>query len=474
MTTVINTNVASLNSQRQLLKSGNAMQTAMERLSSGLRINSAKDDAAGLAISDRMTSQIRGINQAVRNANDGISMAQTGEGALDEATNILQRIREIAVQSANDSNSAGDRQKMQDEVTSLTSELDRIAKSTQYNGKALFDGTFGTATFQVGANAGQTISATIGNFRTAQYGDNQITGTASAGAAATRTVAAKAIVVNGPITSGTYTTVATDTAKTIAEGINALGTGVTASAKTQLDATFSAAGNYTLTVQSDNASAVSVSFAIGGATGSDNLAAAAKAFNDVAGKTGVTAQVNSGATGITLTNAAGNDITIADTTTANSGNVVVGAKTLTADTTADTAVINGQVTLDSESSFSATDAGSGYGVAAASSTLKSVSSLDVTSVTNASLAIKIADGAIASIDKQRSQFGALQNRFTSTISNLQSVSESLSAARSRITDADFAQETSNLSRSQILQQAGTAMLAQANASTQNVLSLLRG
>lgn len=470
MSLVINTNVASLNVQRNLLNSSNAMQTAMQRLSSGLRINSAKDDAAGLAISDRMTSQVNGLDQAVRNANDGISLAQTGEGALDEATNILQRIREIAVQSGNDSNTADDRQKMQDEVTSLTSELDRIATSTQYNGKALFDGTFGTANFQVGANAGQTISTSIANFRTAQYGDNQMQGTASAGAAATRTVAGSDIVVNGSISSGTYTTVAGDTAKTIAEGINALGTGVTASAKTQVDATFSAAGNYNLTVQSDNSSAVTISFAIGGTSGSDNLAAAVQAFNNVTGKTGVTAQVNSAGDGITLTNAQGNDITLGNAA-ASAGTVTAGGQAVAA---GGSGVINGQVTLDSESAFSATDAGSGYGIAAASSTLKSVASLDVTSATNASLAIKIADGAIAAIDKQRSQFGALQNRFTSTISNLQSVSQNLSAARSRIKDADFAQETSNLSKAQVLQQAGTAMLAQANASTQSVLTLLRG
>ncbi|MCI0732857.1 MAG: flagellin, partial [Methylococcaceae bacterium] len=319
MASVINTNIYSLNAQRNLGKTQDSLATSLQRLSSGLRINSAKDDAAGLAISNRFTAQINGLNQAARNANDAISLAQTGEGALEEVTNNLQRIRELAVQAVNATNTPGDRAKIQNEIASLTQELDRIATTSEFNGQKLFDGSFGTATYQVGANANQTISATVSNLRTNQYGDHRIQGTASAGAAATRTVTGQAILVNGSITSGTYTTTATDTAKSIAEGINKLNTGVQASARTELDISFAAAGNYSLTVQSDNSTAKTVAFSISAATGTSALQAAATAFNDAAGVTGVTAQVNAAGSGITLVNATGNDITVADTTTANAG-----------------------------------------------------------------------------------------------------------------------------------------------------------
>lgn len=471
MSLVINTNISSLNAQRQLNGTQSMLDRSLERLSSGMRINSARDDAAGLAIADRMTSQIRGLNQAVRNANDGISFAQTGEGALHEVTNMLQRIRELAVQSANDTNTAGDRQKLQKEVTSLVSEMDRIATSTQFNGKAMLDGNFGTATYQVGANANQTISASVDSFRTSDYGNNTFSGTAAAGAAATRTLTGQAILVNGDAGSATYTSTATDTAKTIAEGISKLETGVTASARTELDISFGAGGTYAMTVQSDNAAAKTVAFSVG--AGAAGLVNAAKGFNDAASTTGVTAQVNDAGTGITLVNATGNDINLGDTTTANAGDVTVGAATLTADGIADAAVINGQVRLDSDKSFNVVDAGSGYGLTAAASTLQDVAALNVTTVSGATDAMRIVDGALSSIDDQRAEFGALQNRFESTIANLQNVSENLSSARSRIQDADFAVETASLTRAQILQQAGVSILAQANQSQQSVLSLLR-
>lgn len=467
----INVNMAALNTQRNLGKSENLLNTSMERLSTGLRINSAKDDVAGVAIADRMGAQIRGMNQAARNANDAISLAQTAEGALQESTSILQRMRELAVQSVNDTNTDGDRSKIQKEITSLTSELDRIATTTQFNGKALFDGNFGVATYQVGANANETINASISNFRTQQYGNYQITGTAAAATATTRTVAAKAIVVNGSITSGTFTTVAADTAKTIAEGINKLGTGVTASARTEIDVAFSSAGSYTLTAKSDNATAKTISFNLTAASGSDALAAAAKSFNDASGETGVTAKVNTAGTAITLVNSTGNDITLASTAASNVGSVTVGGDTITG--ASDTSVINGQVTLDSDKGFNATDAGSGYAVAANSSTLQAVSTLSVSSAANATKALKIIDSALSGVSDQRANFGALQNRMSSVINNLQNVAENLSSAQSRIQDADFAKETGSMSRGQILQQAGLAMLSQANQSQQGVLSLLR-
>ena len=202
MASTINTNVASLTAQRNLGMSQTSLNTSIQRLSSGLRINSAKDDAAGLAISERFTSQIRGLNQAVRNANDGISLAQVAEGAMGSAGNILQRVRELAVQSANASNSAGDRQALQQEVGQLVAELDRISQTTEFNGQKLLDGTFGTQQFQVGANANQTIVAATANLRTSVYGNNQ--NAASAGVASGASLGASNGVAGGSVAISGY------------------------------------------------------------------------------------------------------------------------------------------------------------------------------------------------------------------------------------------------------------------------------
>jgi len=476
MPQIINTNIMSLNSQRNLNASQSDLQTSLQRLSSGLRINSAKDDAAGLAISQRFTAQVRGLNQAVRNANDGISLAQTAEGALTEVGNILQRVRELAVQSANATNSSSDRQALQSEVGQLVSELDRIATATDFNGQRLLDGTFGSAQFQVGANANETIVATTGNFRTSQYGDFRVVGAVASGATTAR-LAGETLTINGAIGTKALTIGAGSSAQKVAQQVNEAtsATGVTASAKTELDITFGAAGSYALTIEGDNAGAAqTVSFSLSAATGADALASAITAFNDQTSKTGVTAKVNSDGTGVTLTHAKGNNITIKDTAVANAGAVTVGGATLAADTTADTAVISGQVTFDSDKSFNVTgDAAETLTLVSEAAVLKKVSELDITSVDNANLALAIVDSALANVNTQRAKFGALQNRFQSTISNLSTTAENLSAARSRIQDADFASETAALTRAQILQQAGTAMLAQANQVPQNVLSLLR-
>ncbi|MDC7702176.1 flagellin N-terminal helical domain-containing protein [Vogesella indigofera] len=480
----INTNVASLNSQRNMSGSQSALSTSLQRLSSGLRINSAKDDAAGLAISERMGGQVRGMDQARRNANDGVSMAQTAEGALSSAGNILQRVRELAVQSSNSSNSASDRQALQSEVTQLTSELDRISQTTEFNGQKLLDGSSGTLTFQVGANANQTIQATGSNFRTSNYGNNNVTVAGTASKTATNVVAAKDITVAGSLGSAKYTTVATDSAKTIAANVNKLTsqTGVTASAKTESNLTLAASGTFAVNITSDNATAVTVSFRTGASVSSaDDYSEAINAINAASGKTGVTAEFDSSLGGIKLTNATGSDIQLANQ--AGSGNITMATYNNTGTTPAlvaapgataagATTIANGTVVFDSDKSFSVTDAGSGL-VLGGSSTLKTVASLDVTSFANSQNAIKIVDSALQAINGQRAQFGALQSRFENTISNLQSSSENLSASRSRIQDTDFAAETAKLSRNQVLQQAGTAMLAQANQLPQQVLSLLR-
>ena len=499
MAQTINTNVASLNAQRNLNSSQSSMATTLQRLSSGLRINSAKDDAAGLSISERMTSQIRGLNQAVRNANDGVSLAQTAEGALTSAGDILQRMRELAVQSANATNSASDRNALQGEVSQLAQELDRIATTTNFNGRNLFDGSFGTAQFQVGANANQTIGVTTANLRTTNYGNNQVKAGATgsgvgAGALATaQAITGGALTVNGAIGSKDITVVAASSAKTIAGQINNVSgeTGVTATARTDVKATFSAAGSYALTIKSDNSTAETITFSLGSASG-DDLSAAVTAFNDKSGKTGVTASLNSDKTAIVLTNATGNDISIADTTAANSGTTTLQAveadgkttvgtsRVLAADTTADTSIVVGQIVFDSEKTFSVAQATGGTnllgaaGPVSTASTLNKVSEVDISSVDGSNKALKTIDSALSLINGQRASYGALQNRLEATISNLSTVSENLSSSRSRIKDADFATETANLSRNQILQQAGTAMLAQANSLPQNVLSLLRG
>jgi flagellin len=490
MASTINTNINSLTAQRNLGMSQASLSTSIQRLSSGLRINSAKDDAAGLAISERFTSQIRGLNQAVRNANDGISLAQTAEGALKASGDILQRVRELSVQSANATNSAGDRKAIQAEVGQLLSELDRISTTTEFNGQKLLDGSFGSATFQVGANANQTITATTGNFRTTTYGA-QLYGSKLVESAATATALTGTVVING-LQSKTVTLGATDTAATAAAAINAVSdtTGVTASARNVSEFKVTGAdASYSLAVKGDNGTAANVTFSVGAINTAAGLAEAVKAFNDVSSQTGITAKLNSTADGLILTSesganiditnnsATGSDITLAAgdaATTLSSGTQSFGAA-FTAAAAGGTAVSVGTLEFKSDKGFSfdATSTSVLVDTAAASSTLAAVNTIDVSTVDGSTKALKIIDSALAAVNGQRASFGALQSRFETTVNNLQSTSENMSASRSRIQDADFAAETANLSRSQILQQAGTAMVAQANQLPQGVLALLR-
>ncbi|MBI4741809.1 MAG: flagellin [Betaproteobacteria bacterium] len=492
---VIQTNVASLNAQRQLGNSASALTTSLARLSSGLRINTAKDDAAGLAISERFTGQIRGLDQARRNANDGVSMAQTAEGALGQMGNILQRVRELAVQSANATNTASDRQTINNEVSQLTAELDRFAQQTEFNGLKLLDGSQGSATFQVGANANQTITATTANFRTSSYGSNQIgnvTGASSSsvsGAGTTAQAAASVAVagnidIRGGAASGQIAVVTTDSAKTVADKINAQSqTGVKASAFTETTLDFSASGTFTLDVTGNNATAQTLSFTVSDVNSASGLSDSVKAFNDQSSKTGITAKLNTAGTAVTLNAADGSDITLA-LTAVGTASTTISVGTSTAVGSGGVATTGGQVVLDSEKSFAlvsnaaAATSGALFGTAIAAagtlgSSLSKVQTLDVSTVLGATNAIRVADQALNAVNGQRASFGALQSRFEATVSNLQTSSENLSAARSRIRDADFAAETANLTRNQILQQAGTAMLAQANALPQGVLSLLK-
>jgi flagellin len=488
MAQIINTNVSSLTAQRNASRTQDDLSTAVARLSSGLRINSAKDDAAGLAISERFTSQIRGLNVAARNANDGISLAQTAEGAMGSASNILQRVRELAVQSANASNSASDRKALQQEVTQLVTELDRISTDTEFNGVKLLDGTLGTQTFQVGANAGQTIVAAATNIRTGVYGNNQLVARgpgAAVGAWGANGTASGSVQINGPMGSKSINIDADQTAKSIADRVNLSRseTGVTASARTEVSMSLSAAGSYSILLRSDNSADTTIAFTVSSPSTPDGLSSAIAAINEQSSKTGVVATLNPAGDGMVLTSSTGNDIRVGDTSVPNIGDITLGkldetgaavgtAQTLSTDTTPNNVIISGYVTLDSEKSF-AVDATNTDAFIDQTSTLKTVASLDVSTVDSATDALKIVDSALAFINSERAKLGALQSRFESSITNLKTTSENLSASRSRIQDADFAAETAALARAQVLQQAGTAMIAQANALPQQVLQLLR-
>lgn len=501
MPQVISTNLASLNAQRNLNSSQAGLQTALQRLSSGLRINSARDDAAGLAISQRFTSQINGLNQAVRNANDGISLAQTAEGALQESGNILQRIRQLAIQSANDSNSAGDRKALQAEVSQLTSELNRIANTTTFNGKKVLDGSFSGQKFQVGADANQTINVTISDARATalgnySYGSNNTTANEaiSVATAAGDTLAAnnfntQAITINGSlgqttVAAGTLTD--GSTARTIATEVNNVtgSTGVTATARTTATlGSASAAGTFTFNLYGQNTSAIQVSATI---TSTSDLTSIRDAINAQTGLTGITAEgtgsslslVQAEGYNISLENVTGTGGATLSLTGAQGSAVALGASTT------DSSTVGGVVTFNSENAFtvSSSIAGSagglfGEGAAAnvgATGALSAVGSVSISTQTGANSAISVLDAAIQKLNSIRADLGAVQNRFGSTISNLETTSENLEAARSRVRDADFAAETAALTRGQILQQAGTAILAQANALPNGVLSLLRG
>ena len=495
MASVINTNIASLNAQRNLLKSQNDMQTAMQRLSSGLRINSAKDDAAGLAISDRMTAQINGLNQATRNANNAMSVAQIAEGALGEITNALQRIRVLAVQSANDTNTATDRASLQKEVSQLQQEITRLATQTSFNGKNLLDGTFAGQVFQVGAYADQTLGFSIGDSRAASIGTYQISTTGSAGIEAAvaasagyptaNNMSAQDITIQGPRGEATLSsaTTITDgvTAKEIADAVNSQSeqTGVTATARTTVTmSSLASAGTVSFTLHGANDKTATVTANI---TDPNDLSALANAINQTTGTTGVSASFDKETGKLTLVQAEGYDIGIEGFNNSAGGTISVAgsegsAVSLTSGSTNSTRV-GGEVTFNASGPFSVSVSVAGKLFDAADTAnygkLKSVADIDIGTQQDANDALKIVDGALAYVDDLRADLGAIQNRFSSVVSSNSVTSENVAAARSRVLDADFAAETANLSRAQILQQAGTAMLAQANASTQNVLTLLR-
>jgi flagellin len=471
MALTINTNIASLNAQRNLGTSQSALSKSMQRLSSGLRINSAKDDAAGLAISDRMTAQIRGLNQASRNANDGISMAQTAEGALQESTNLLQRMRELAVQSANDTNTASDRASLQAEVSQLVKEYDRIATQTQFNGQSILDGTQSNAVFQVGANANQTINISISDIRSSVMGNQTVEATL----AGPTNGAMTALTINGVAIAGTATTSAGKV-----EEINALSalTGVTASQSGNnkvSDTATSATG--ALAVGDITLNGISVGAVAAAASATAQAVAVTAAINLLTTDTGITATLGTGTNGaavnaIILSNTDGSAITVGFNGAASAANTGLESGTVAAGE-------NGQITLSTGINSAGITLGGGdedaIGFATGVQTLTTnlLTDVSVNDRVSANNTIKVVDEALSQVSSLRGNLGAVQNRFESTIANLQNVSENLSAARSRILDADIAQETSNMTKQNILQQAGVAILAQANQAPQLALSLLK-
>ncbi|NOQ76679.1 MAG: flagellin [Methylococcaceae bacterium] len=499
MASVINTNVASLNAQRNLSTSQSSLATSLQRLSTGLRINSAKDDAAGLAISERMTSQIRGLNQAARNANDGISLSQTAEGALGQVGDNLQRIRELAVQAANATNSDSDRKALQAEVDQRISEITRIGTQTDFNGLNLLDGSFTSQAFQIGANAGQTISiSSIADTRASSLGNNilttdgSITGAVVTASATQNGVAAETDLTisttdasGSALTSSALSYAQHSGANVIASVIDRAGASVDVNATASNSATLSslsAAGTvtFTLDTQTDDGdgtfTAVSANISAV-VTDQNDLSALVSAINGQTSTTGITAEFTTqgNTAGITLSTLDGRNVgigafannTAGNDTVAFSGSTLTEGGTVAAVKTGDIEVTSGRGTI----ATTGADAGV-FASATSSSSFSSLAAVSITSATGASNALAVIDAALNGVNSSRANLGAIQNRFESTISNLQTTSENLSASRSRIRDADFAAETANLTRAQILQQAGTAMLSQANALPQNVLSLL--
>ncbi|MGD8176787.1 flagellin [Marinimicrobium sp. ARAG 43.8] len=574
MSLVINTNVASLNAQRQLLQSGNALDQATERLSSGNRINSAKDDAAGLAIANRMTSQVRGLNQAVRNANDGISMVQTAEGALQEATNILQRMRELSIQAANGSYEDVDRSRLDSEVQLLKVELDRIAKDTTFNGKALLDGSLQNTLLQVGSEQNQTIGLDIGSFSTSSLGGNSgdLVGEESTGLGALQ-----AIETDGNLVINDTDISALDGANTLNEALNIInadleGKGAEVTTLVQVEGDSGGSGvlrsgdvlTLTLTDGDNNTQEIDIantnnmeelvekinsSSSIEASLDTNGrliLSAEGATSIEVAGtgdsldNTGLEATttnfslvINDTSTekrGVTISgdgteavadnlgidfnddsgNLLGADLVAAPTLdTLNKGDLIingvaVGAMNLDGATAAENAEILAEKINDISSETGvvaivdsdalklrsstgdeisiqygeSVDASNMYEATGlqernAANGVGSVASINISTAAGAQKAIGILDEAIDQVGQTRADLGAINNRLEFTVANLSNISEKTSAARSRIMDADFAAETANLSKSQVLQQAAQAMLAQANARPQQVLQLLQ-
>lgn len=474
----VNTNMPSLNAQRNLQRSTLALSKSLERLSSGLRINRAGDDAAGLAISEGLRSQIRGMDQAVRNANDGLSLIGTAESAINAYTDILQRMRELSVQSANDTNSATNRAALNQESNQLLAELQRIATTVEFNGTKLLDGTFTSKQLQVGAQANQTISISTGNLQTSQIGMvAQFTGTA---VPTTNPLGAGDLLINnvdvGPsATDGLSSSDPSGSALAIANAINehTADHGVTAVAlpNQMLAANAIAGGTFNATTEQLTINGVDIFSGAVVVAANDSTSVLRDAINVKANETGVSATVDSGGK-LILTAADGRNIQIL--TTGSRGDEL-GLRATDGDYAATT---GGTIRLTSANAIVVSGAQPDYAGLTETTYDRDINTalnhLSITTTSGANLAIDMIDNALEQISTVRGNLGAITNRLELTTQNLQAISENLSASDSRIRDADFAVETANMTRNQILQQAGIAILAQANTNSQSALQLLKG
>lgn len=507
MIDAINTNIISLSTQNNLSKSQSDLARSIQRLSSGLKINSAIDDPAGLAIASRMRAQVNGLTQATQNASNGVSMLQTADGGLASTTALLQSMRSLAVEAANGTNSSTDLASIQTQMTQLQAQIGTISSQTQYNGINLLDGSATNTQFQVGANAGQTINVAIQSASQTALGSNQLASQTTSTAAATATTPASGVAVisnsqgaqtisvqgTSP-TASSFVEAAGASAQKVAADINsattngANPTGVSATASTSATLTFAATGVQSITLGGAyngtafiQPQAISASYTAGG-----TYQSMADAINKYSGTTGVTATLVANNGGITLSNTTGADIQVINQNATSAMSLTGGSGAAAVLTPGGTtgSTVAGAVSLSSASGFSVSStavsspAVAFFAATATGSTLNTVASLDVTKVLNgtptgANLALSIIDGALAQVNTNRAQIGAYENRFTATVSNLQTSTLNITSSLSTVQDTDFASETGSLSRGQILQQAGTAMLVQANSIPNGVLALLR-
>ena len=499
--TVVGTNLGAIVAKDNMAKFNAEMDQAIERLSSGSRINSARDDAAGMAIVSKMTAQVNGLSGAIKNSVDAQKLIDTTEGAHLEITNILQRLRELAVQSSNDTNDALDRTFIKSESTALIAEIDRITQQTTWNGFNVMNGDFSSKQFQVGSNANEDITVSVTTTASASIGNYQANGETGVYTGAADTIAAHTLTVSGFVGSASASVAANGSAEDAAAAINALtaSTGVTAAAKTTAKfGTMSATGTVTFNIGSataDKEAAISVAV-----TDVSDLRGIKDAINAVAGTTGITAEMSSGTNAsMVLTHQQGADIMISDflvgddattmklagfdtdgTVTTSSGGTEITLQSSGGANAFDDAVVNGHLQLNSHKTFTVTSSNTtteqGFfdTTATSTSSLSAISAIDVGTAANAEAAITAIDGALNGINAARSDLGAVSNRLDATISNLTNIVANTEASISNIQDANFALETSNMTKAQILNQAATSMLAQANASKQSILSLLQG
>jgi flagellin len=474
MSLVLNTNINSLLAQNNLTTGAAQLTSALTQLSSGMRVNTAADDAAGYAIIQGMTSQVGGINQAARNANDGVSLTQTGAGALQEITNDLQTMRNLAVQSLNATNSATDRADLNQQFQQLSADIDNVAKTTQFNGVNLLDGSFSGAAFQVGADVGQTIVVSaVSSARTSALG--VYTGATAANVAVGATGATSVVIGGSGPGTGTFNlgTVTADAASIVA-AINTQGiTGLTATANANVSAAGTSAADTGTAGATDKITINGIAINLTNTGNSNtNVTNAVSAINAVSAATGVSAASNG--SGLTLTSATGANIamTFANVTGATAS--VAADYGLTGIAASSTGTYNLNYVAPTGASGSLVLAGATgahtYGIA---STGAAVASLDVSTTATSNNALTAIDAAIQQVASSGAQLGAYQNRFQAAITGLHSTATNLSAARSNIQDTDYAAATAQLAKAQILQQASTAMVAQANTIPQNILTLLQ-